>query len=149
MESVGSRPSRSHDYGREHRNQGNQRLPQVATAGTADSGGFSNQKIRMSAIAELKEFAGKEKIKERARHWISKVKSSFVRYQSPDAEKCLLFSDLLTGPERDWYNQLIRSITTSWKALLESCMAKYGGKNIISIRRRYYYARKRSNETPL
>ena len=28
-------------------------------------------------------------------------------------------------------------------------MAKYGGKNIVSVGRLYYHARKRSNETPL
>ena len=56
MKSVGSRPSRSHDSGREHREQGDKRLPQVETAGAADSGGFSDQRIRMSAMAELKDF---------------------------------------------------------------------------------------------
>ena len=42
MESVGSRLNESHDNGREHREQGGKRLPQVATAGLAESGGFSN-----------------------------------------------------------------------------------------------------------
>ena len=40
MESVGPRPSRSHDSGHEHRDQGNSRFPQVETAGAADSDGF-------------------------------------------------------------------------------------------------------------
>ena len=60
-----------------------------------------------------------------------------------------MFSDLLTGPARDWYNQLSLSTRTSWKALLEGFMDKYGGKNGISVRRIYYQARKRSNETPV
>ena len=63
MESVGSRPSRSHDCGLEHRERVDKRLPQMATVGAADSCGFSKQRIRMSAIAELKAFAGREKKK--------------------------------------------------------------------------------------
>ena len=105
MESVGSRLSRSHDYGREHLDQGNKRLPHVATAWAADDGGFSNQIIRMSAMDEVKELDGREKNEERARNWIRKVKSSFLRDQAPDADQYLVFSDLLTGPTRDWYNR--------------------------------------------
>ena len=149
MDSVGLRLSRSHEHDRERRDQGIRRLPQVATAEASDGGGFSNQRIRMSAIAELKELSGREKNEERSRNWISKVKSAFLRDQAPDAEKCLVFSDLLTGPARDWYNQLSRSTRTSWKALLEGLMAKYGGKNGISVGRLYYQARKRSNETSM
>ena len=103
----------------------------------------------MSALAELKEFSGREKNEERATNWISKVKSAFLRDQVPEVEKSLVFSDLLTGPARDWHNQLSRSTRTSWKALLKGFMAKYGGKNSISVERLYYHARKRSNDTPL
>ena len=60
-----------------------------------------------------------------------------------------MFSIILTGPARDWYNQLSRLSRTSWKALLEGFMAKYGGKNGISVEGLYYQARKLSNETPL
>ena len=74
---------------------------------------------------------------------------AFLGDQAPDAEKCLVFSVLLSGPARDWYNQIRRSTRTSWKALLEVFMAKYGGKNSISVGRRYYHDRKRLNETPL
>ena len=45
IESVGSRPDESHDYGHEHREQGGKILPQVALVGEAESGGFSNQRI--------------------------------------------------------------------------------------------------------
>ena len=121
----------------------------MAATGAADCGGFYNQRIRMSAMAELEEFAGQEKNEERARNWISKVKSDFLRDQLPDAEKCLVFSDLLTVPARDWYSQLSRSTRISWKTLLESFMAIYGEKNGISVERLYYQARKRANETPL
>ena len=78
---------------------------------------------------ELKEFYGREKHEERARSSISKVKSDFLRDQAPDAGKCLMFCDLLTGPARDWYNQLRISTRKSCKALLEDFMAKYGGIN--------------------
>ena len=148
MESDGSRPNGSNDYGHELREQGGKRLPQVATAGAAESGGFSNQRIRMSAMAELKEFSGREKNEERARKCISKVKSAFLRDQAPEVEKCLVFSDLLTGPARDWYNQLSRSTRTLWKALLEGFMTKYERKGI-SVGRLDYHARKRSIENPL
>ena len=40
----------------------------MATAGALDGSGFSNQSILMSAMAELKEFAGREKNEERARN---------------------------------------------------------------------------------
>ena len=103
----------------------------------------------MSAMAELKEFSGQQKNEERSRSWNSKVKSAFLRDQAPEVEKCLVFSDLITGPARDWSNQLIRSTRTSRKTLLEFFMAKYGGKNSVSVGRLYYHARKRSNETPL
>ena len=103
----------------------------------------------MSAKGKLKEFAGREKNEERARNRISKVKSAFLRDQAPDAEKCLVFSDLLTGPARDWYNHLSRSLRTSWKALLERFIAKDGGNNGISVGRLYYHVHKQSNETTL
>ena len=93
-------------------------------------------------MAELKVFSGREKNEEQARNWIRKMKSAFLRNQGPDAEECLMFSNLLTGPARDWYNQLRRSTRTSWKALLEGFMAKYGGKNSISVGILHYQARK-------
>ena len=102
MKSVGSRPSRSQDYGREHREQGKKRVLQVATTGVADSGGFSRHRIRLYAMAEIKEFAGQDRNKKTVRTRISKVKSVFQRDQAQDVEKVLLFSDLLTGPARHW-----------------------------------------------
>ena len=104
MESVGSLLSRLYDYGHEHREPGNERLPHVATEGAADSGGLSNQRIRMYAMAELKEFAEREKNEKQDRNWNSKVKSTFLCDQAPYAKKCMMFSDHLTGPARDWYN---------------------------------------------
>ena len=42
VESVRSRPNGSHEYGHAHREQGGKRLPQVATAGAAESGCIFN-----------------------------------------------------------------------------------------------------------
>ena len=107
--------------------------PHVATAGVVDSSGFSNQRIGMSVMAELKGFAGREKNEERARNWISKVKSVLLRDQSPDAGKCLVFSDLFTGPERDWYTQLSRSTRTSWKASWKASWPKMEGRSAFRL----------------
>ena len=102
----------------------------------------------MSAIADMKIFNGKDRDEDRARSWISKVKSAYLRDQAPDEEKCLVFGDLLTGPSRNWYNQLSRSTRRIWKDLLESFLVQYGG-NDMSVGRQYYHAKKQSEETPL
>ena len=67
------------------------------------------QRICVSAIAELEEFAGREKDEKRARNWINKVKSAFLRDQSLEMEKYFVFGDLLTVPAQNWYTQLSRS----------------------------------------
>ena len=100
-------------------------------------------------MADLNYTAGRENNEKRAKNWICKVKSVLLRDQEPDVEKCLLFSDLLTRPARDWYNHLSRSMRTSWKALLERFIAKDGGNNGISVGRLYYHVHKQSNETTL
>ena len=46
-------------------------------------------------IGELKEFTSKDREEDRARSWIRKVKSAFLRDQILDEEKCLKFVDLL------------------------------------------------------
>ncbi|POM74577.1 Hypothetical protein PHPALM_8448 [Phytophthora palmivora] len=71
-------------------------------------------------MSELKEFAGREGDEDRARAWLSKVKSAFMRDQAPDEEKCLVFGDLLTGSARKWYQQLSRTTRSAWKDLLRS-----------------------------
>ena len=99
MESVGSHHTRSNHYDME-----DLRRPLVANAEISPSGGIAPQRIRMSAIADLKEFTGRDTDEDRARSWVSKVKSAFLRDQAPDAEKYLVFGDLLTGPARNWYS---------------------------------------------
>ena len=102
----------------------------------------------MSAIADLKEFTGRDKDEDRARSWVNKAKSAFLSDQAPDDEKCLIFGDLLTGPARNWYIQLSRSTRNSWKPLLETFMIQYCGYGML-VGRQYYHAKKRSDETPL
>ena len=79
----------------------------VATAETLQNGGGIPQHIRVSATTELKEFSGKDRYKDRARSWISKVKSAFLRDHAPDKGKCLVLENLLTGPARRGYNSQV------------------------------------------
>ncbi|POM80280.1 Hypothetical protein PHPALM_1903 [Phytophthora palmivora] len=123
MESVGS-PD-------QHPNQ-SQHLPEsldlslagcgaVASASATTTGrSTSVPRIRVSAMSELKEFVGKEGDEDRARAWLNKVKSAFVRDQAPDEDKCLVFGDLLTGSARNWYRQLSRTTRSTWKDLLRN-----------------------------
>ncbi|GMF31593.1 unnamed protein product [Phytophthora fragariaefolia] len=99
-------------------------------------------------MSELKEFAGKDGDEDRARSWLGKVKSAFIRDQAPDQNKCLVFGDLLTGPARNWYRQLSRTTRSTWKDLHQSFQAQYCGRGV-SVARQYYHARKRSDESPL
>uniref|UniRef100_M4BLJ7 Retrotransposon gag domain-containing protein n=1 Tax=Hyaloperonospora arabidopsidis (strain Emoy2) TaxID=559515 RepID=M4BLJ7_HYAAE len=100
--------------------QAKSRRPLVATTETVPDGGLSAPQIRMSAIAELKEFNRKDKDEDRARSWIGKVKSVFLRDQARDVEECLIFGDLLKGPAINWHSQLSQSTRHSWEDLLES-----------------------------
>ena len=61
-------------------------------------------------MTELKEVRGKDRDKDRARSWISKVKSAFLRDQAPDEGMRVVFGDLLIRPAWNWYSQQIRSI---------------------------------------
>ncbi|KAG2875292.1 hypothetical protein PC114_g24810 [Phytophthora cactorum] len=54
---------------------------------------------------------------DRARAWITKVKSAFLRDQAPDDEMCLVLGGLLTGLARNWYRQLSRTTTSDRKEL--------------------------------
>ncbi|GMF61015.1 unnamed protein product [Phytophthora fragariaefolia] len=98
-------------------------------------------------MSELKEFADINGDEDRARSWLSKVKSAFIRDQAPDQEKCLMFGDLLTGPARNWYRQLSRTTRSTWKDLHQSFQIQCGRG--VSVARQYYHARKRSDESPL
>ncbi|OWY94158.1 LOW QUALITY PROTEIN: hypothetical protein PHMEG_00036192 [Phytophthora megakarya] len=72
----------------------------VATAAAGSTGSTMIQRVRISAISDLKVFTGKDQDEDRARAWISKAKSAFMRDQASDDEKCLTFADRLAGPRR-------------------------------------------------
>ncbi|POM71536.1 Hypothetical protein PHPALM_11886 [Phytophthora palmivora] len=121
----------------------------VASASATTTGrSTSVPRIRVSAMSELKEFAGKEGDEDRARAWLNKVKSAFVRDQAPDEETCLVFGDLFTGSARNWNRQLSRTTRSTWKDLLRSFQVQYCGRGV-SVARQYYHARKISDESPL
>ncbi|KAE9192919.1 hypothetical protein PF004_g21167 [Phytophthora fragariae] len=118
----------------------------ATAAAVASTGSPAVQRVKISAISaisDLKVFTGKDRDEERARGWISKVKSAFTRDQATDEEKCLTFAYLLTGPARNWYRQLSRSTRTKWGDLLQSFQTQYCGL-AVSVAWQYYHARKRS-----
>ncbi|OWY96141.1 LOW QUALITY PROTEIN: hypothetical protein PHMEG_00033671 [Phytophthora megakarya] len=118
----------------------------VATAASGSTGSTIIQRVRISAISDLKEFSGSDE--DRARAWISKVKSAFMRDQASDEEKCLAFADLLAGSAKNCYRQLSRSTHNKWSDLLRSFQIQYCGLGV-SVARQYYHARRRSDESPL
>ncbi|POM60902.1 hypothetical protein PHPALM_30180 [Phytophthora palmivora] len=152
MESVGSHSGYQGEFDPDDLSIDVPRPALVASAGvssgTQPRAGVAAPRIRVSAISELKEFSGKENDEDRARSWLVKVKSAFVRDQALDGEKCLVFGDLLTGPARNWYRQLSRSTRSNWKDLLGKFQTQYCGQGV-SVARQYYHARKRSDESPL
>ncbi|OWY91069.1 hypothetical protein PHMEG_00040508, partial [Phytophthora megakarya] len=103
---------------------------------------------RSSRNTDIHFYSGKDQDEDRARSWLGKVKSAFVRDQAPDSEKCLMLGDLLTGPARNWYRQLSRSTRSNWKSLLEAFQTQYCGRGV-SVARQYYHAKKRSDESPM
>ncbi|POM74699.1 LOW QUALITY PROTEIN: Hypothetical protein PHPALM_8302 [Phytophthora palmivora] len=151
MESVGSPDQHPnlHEYDPDDLDLDPPRRAAVAsTSATTTGRSTSVPRIRVSAMSELKDFAGKEGDEDRARAWLSKVKSAFMRDQAPDEEKCLVFGDLLTGSARNWYRQLSRTTRSTWKDLLRNFQVQYCGRGV-SVARQYYHARKRSDESPL
>uniref|UniRef100_A0AAV1TZZ4 CCHC-type domain-containing protein n=1 Tax=Peronospora matthiolae TaxID=2874970 RepID=A0AAV1TZZ4_9STRA len=122
------------------------RRPHVAATGVTIGGGSITQRIRISAISELKEILGKDREEGKAR--IGKVKSAFIRDQAPNEERCLVFGDLMVGPARYWYRQLSRSTRFNWKELMNSFLVEYAG-HAMSTSRQYYHAKKRLEEDPL
>ncbi|OWY92931.1 hypothetical protein PHMEG_00037851, partial [Phytophthora megakarya] len=120
----------------------------VATAAAGSTGSTMIQRVRISAISDLKEFTGKGQDEDRARAWISKVKSVFMRDQASDDEKCLTFADLLAGSARNWYRQLSSSTRNKLSDLLLGFQIQNCGLGI-SVARQYYHTRHRSDESPL
>ncbi|OWZ00831.1 hypothetical protein PHMEG_00027897 [Phytophthora megakarya] len=122
----------------------------VATAATGSTSSTMIQRVRISAISDLKEFTKTKIERERrsARAWISKVKSAFMRDQASDDEKCLTFADLLAGSAKNWYHQLSRFTRNKWSDLLRSFQIQYCGLGV-SVARQYHHTRRRSDGSPL
>jgi hypothetical protein len=137
MKSAGSThdPPGPNEYDPDDLRVGASRQAAVATAGVSAGGGAMAPRIRVSAISELKEFSGMDGDEERARSWISKVKSAFVRDQALDSEKCTVFGDLLTGPARNWYRQLSRTTRSDRKGLFDGFMVQYCGRGVSVARK--------------
>ncbi|OWZ01838.1 hypothetical protein PHMEG_00026707 [Phytophthora megakarya] len=106
MESVGTPDPQSWEYdpddlGILNSSGHNSGRPAVASAAIGCGGSSLIQRVRISAISDLKEFTGKDMDEDRARAWISKVQSTFQRDQATEGEKCLTFADLMVGPATD------------------------------------------------
>uniref|UniRef100_A0AAV1VHY5 Retrotransposon gag domain-containing protein n=1 Tax=Peronospora matthiolae TaxID=2874970 RepID=A0AAV1VHY5_9STRA len=152
MESVGSDTYQQIHHGTEYDPDDlwmpEPRRPHVAATGVTTGGENITQRIRISAISELKEFSGKDREEGKARTWIGKVNSAFIREQAPDEERCLVFGNLVVGPARYWYRQLSRSTRFNWKELMSSFLVEYAGHGMYASRQ-YYHAKKQSEEDPL
>ena len=87
----------------------------LARMATAAMGQMSNMvpRIKIAATSYLKELHGRDQDEDRARNWVSSVKTAFTRDQAPDDEKCLVFGGLLTGPAMNWYRQLGHSLRSN------------------------------------
>ncbi|GMF49759.1 unnamed protein product [Phytophthora fragariaefolia] len=82
MEPVGSpdQPTTAWEYDPDDRNLGRPARASVATTtATTSNQAINTPRIRVSAMSELKEFAGKDGDEDRARSWLGKVKSAFIR----------------------------------------------------------------------
>ncbi|OWZ00434.1 LOW QUALITY PROTEIN: hypothetical protein PHMEG_00028374 [Phytophthora megakarya] len=119
----------------------------VVTAATGSTGSTMVQHVRISPISDLKEFTGKDQDEDRARAWIGKAKSAFMRDQASDNENCLTFADL-----PPWIHQELvspsRSTRNKWSDLLRSFQIQYCGLGV-SVTRQYYHTRHRSDQSPL
>ncbi|KAE8877839.1 hypothetical protein PF005_g28301 [Phytophthora fragariae] len=123
--------------------------PRTAAAiSTATAGGVSLARVRLSASSELKEFSGRDTGEEKARLWLNRLKSAARRDGMTGEEVCGQFSDLMSGPARQWYLQLPKKVQNSWTELMEQFRVQYCGKGV-SMASLYYHAAQRPDETPL
>ncbi|OWY94547.1 hypothetical protein PHMEG_00035688 [Phytophthora megakarya] len=107
----------------------------VAAVVAGSTGSTMIQHVRISAISDLEEFTGKDQDEHRARAWISKVKSAFMRDQASNDETCLTFADLLAGSAKNGYSQLHRSTPNKWSDLLRRFQIQSCGLGVSVIRR--------------
>ncbi|KAE9267559.1 hypothetical protein PR003_g31735, partial [Phytophthora rubi] len=120
----------------------------TAAISTATAGGAGIARVRLSASSELKEFSGRDAGEEKARLWLNRLKSAARRDGMTGEEVCGQFSDLMSGPARQWYHQLPKRVKKSWTELMEQFRVQYCGKGV-SMASRYYQAAQRPDETPL
>ncbi|KAE8980213.1 hypothetical protein PR002_g24191 [Phytophthora rubi] len=120
----------------------------TAAISTATAGGVGIARVRLSASSELKEFSGRDAGEEKARLWLNRLKSAARRDGMTGEEVCGQFSDLMSGPSRQWYLQLPKRVKKSWTELTEQFRVQYCGKGV-SMASRYYHAAQRPDETPL
>ncbi|OWZ21048.1 LOW QUALITY PROTEIN: hypothetical protein PHMEG_0004453 [Phytophthora megakarya] len=95
------------------------------------------QRVRISAISNLKEFIGKDHGEDRARAWINKLRSAFMRDQASDAERCLTFGDLLAST-KNWYRQMSRTTWDKWSDLVCNVQIQYCGLRVSFARQNYH-----------
>ncbi|POM64395.1 LOW QUALITY PROTEIN: Hypothetical protein PHPALM_20074, partial [Phytophthora palmivora] len=88
-------------------------------------------------MSELKEFARKEGDEDRARAWLSKVKSAFIKPQTKNV------SSVRRPSHRIDSKLLSRTTRGTWKDLLRSFQVQYCGRGV-SVTRQYYH-----DESPL
>ncbi|KAE8908654.1 hypothetical protein PF005_g30952 [Phytophthora fragariae] len=120
----------------------------TAAISTATAGGVGLARVRLSASSELKEFSGWDAGEENARLWLNRLKSAARRDGMTGEEVCGQFSDLMSGPARQWYLQLPKRVKKSWTELMEQFRVQSCGKGV-SMASRYYHATQRLDETPL
>ncbi|OWY92006.1 LOW QUALITY PROTEIN: hypothetical protein PHMEG_00039160, partial [Phytophthora megakarya] len=119
----------------------------VATAGAGSTGSNRMQRVRISPISDLKELTGKDQDEDRARAWISKAKSAFMRDQASDNENCLTFADLPPWIHQELVSP-VESTRNKWSDPLRSFQIQYCGLGV-SVTRQYYHTRHRSDQSSL
>ncbi|KAE9184097.1 hypothetical protein PF005_g934 [Phytophthora fragariae] len=120
----------------------------TAAISTATAGGVGIARVRLSASSELKEFSGRDAGEEKARLRLNRLKSAARRDGMTGEEVCGQFTNLMSGPARQWYLQLPKRVKKSWTDLMEQFRVQYCGKGV-SMASRYYHAAQRPDETPL
>ncbi|POM71306.1 Hypothetical protein PHPALM_12141 [Phytophthora palmivora] len=93
-------------------------------------------------MSKLEEFAGIEGDEGRVRAWLNKVKSAFVRDQTPTKK----MSGIRRFPHR--IGSKLPHTTQYLERLLRSFQIQYCGRGV-SVARKYYHAHKRSDESSL
>ncbi|POM76152.1 LOW QUALITY PROTEIN: Hypothetical protein PHPALM_6652 [Phytophthora palmivora] len=143
----GDRHPSPHEYDPDDLDLDPPRRATVASASATTTGrSTSVPRIRVSAMSELKVFAGKEGDEDRARAWLNKVKSALceIKLQTRKSAWCSAISS------QDRRETGIDSLVAQHAVPGRICSAT-SKFNIVDeeFARQYYHARKRSDESPL